>query len=189
MNVSPLDLRQQKFNTALRGFDKVEVTSFLLAVADDYEQALRETDKLRQDLMRQETQLVEHREHETSLRNTLITAQRLADSIRTSADEEATRVVRDAEARADLLIQRAQTRLEDIQHEIDGLKLKRKDVETTLESTIHTLRHTLEFIREQDARERDDKVLLHRPRLSTPTSAETPLVEIDFDEEERRFAG
>ena len=54
MNVSPLDLRQQHFRTAFRGFDKVEVTSFLMAVADDYEQALRETDRLRQDLARLE---------------------------------------------------------------------------------------------------------------------------------------
>ena len=37
MNVSPLDLRQQRFSNAIRGFDKVEVTSFLMAVADDYE--------------------------------------------------------------------------------------------------------------------------------------------------------
>ena len=36
MNVSPLDLRQQKFRSAFRGFDKVEVASFLAAVADDY---------------------------------------------------------------------------------------------------------------------------------------------------------
>ena len=36
MNVSPLDLRQQQFRRAFRGFDPVEVTSFLLAVADDY---------------------------------------------------------------------------------------------------------------------------------------------------------
>ena len=27
MNISPLDLRQQRFRTALGGFDKVEVTS------------------------------------------------------------------------------------------------------------------------------------------------------------------
>ena len=49
MNVSPLDLRQQKFRTAFRGFDKIEVTAFLAAAADDYEAALRETDRLRQD--------------------------------------------------------------------------------------------------------------------------------------------
>ena len=67
MNVSPLDLRQQRFRTSFRGFDKIEVTSFLLAVADDYEQALRETDRLRQDLTRMEAVLNEHREHEKNL--------------------------------------------------------------------------------------------------------------------------
>ena len=50
MNVSPMDLRQQRFHTTFRGFDKVEVTALLAAVAEDYEQALRETDRLRQEL-------------------------------------------------------------------------------------------------------------------------------------------
>jgi hypothetical protein len=44
------------------------------------------------------------------------------------------------------------------------MKLKRRDVETTLESTIQTLRNTLEYVREQEQRERDEKILLHRPR-------------------------
>ena len=82
MNVSPLDLRQQRFRTAFRGFDKVEVASFLTAVADDYEQALRETDRLRQDLARMEAALSEHREHEKNLKATLMTAQKLADDIK-----------------------------------------------------------------------------------------------------------
>src|SRR5450755_4000203 len=72
MNVSPLDLRQQCFRNAFRGFDKVEVTSFLMAVADDYEQALRETDRLRQELTRTEAALAEHRDHEKNLQNTLM---------------------------------------------------------------------------------------------------------------------
>src|SRR5437867_6674577 len=87
MKVSPLDLRQQRFRSAFRGFDKVEVTSFLAAVADDYEQALRETDRLRQDLTRMEAVLNEHREAERNLRNTLMTAQKLADDIRKNAEE------------------------------------------------------------------------------------------------------
>jgi cell division initiation protein len=164
MNVSPLDLRQQRFRTTMRGFDKIEVTSFLMAVADDYEQALRETDQLRQDLARMEVLLSGHREAEKSLQATLITAQKLADDIRAGADDEGRRIVREAQERADLLLEKAQARVEDVQREIDGLKLKRRDVETTIESTIQALRNTLEFVREQEAREREDKILLHRPR-------------------------
>src|SRR5437762_7395142 len=164
MNVSPLDLRQQRFRKGFRGFDTVEVTSFLAAVADDYEQALKETDRLRQDLMRMEAVLTEHREHEKNLQNTLMTAQKLSEDIKAQAELEARRIVREAESRSDLLLEKTQARLEDIQREIDGLRLKRRDVETTIEATIQSLRNTIEFVREQEAHERDDRVLLHRPR-------------------------
>ena len=42
MKVTPLDLRQQRFKSVMRGFDRDEVTQFLSEVADDYEQALRD---------------------------------------------------------------------------------------------------------------------------------------------------
>ena len=166
MNVSPLDLRQQRFSKTFRGFDRVEVTSFLAAVADDYEQALRETDRLRQDLMRMEAVLAEHREHEKNLQNTLMTAQKLSEDIKATAENEAKRIIREAEGRSDMLLEKTQARLEDVQREIDGLRLKRKDVETTIESSISALRNALEFVREQETRERDDRILLHRPRYA-----------------------
>ena len=171
MNVSPLDLRQQRFRKAFRGFDPVEVTAFLVAVADDYEQALRETDRLRQELMRMEVVLAENRGQEKNLQSTLMTAQKLSDDIKANAEQEAKRIVREAEGRSDLLLDKTQARLEDIQREIDGLKLKRKDVETSIEANISTLRNTLEFVREQEARERDDKILFHRPRQVEPIEA------------------
>ena len=61
-------------------------------------------------------------------------------------------------------LETTQARLEDVQREIDGLKLKRRDVETSIEATIQVLRNTLEFVREQEARDRDEKILFHRPR-------------------------
>jgi cell division initiation protein len=164
MNVSPLDLRQQRFRTAFRGFDKVEVTSLLTAAAEDYEHALKETDRLRQEVARLDGMLKEQREQENGLKATLLTAQKLSDDIKSTAEEEARRIIREAQSRSDLLLEKTQSRLEDIQREIDGLKLKRRDVETSLEATIQTLRNTLDYVQEQEAREREDKILLHRPR-------------------------
>jgi cell division initiation protein len=164
MNVSPLDLRQQRFHSRFRGFDRIEVTSFLAAVADDYEEALRETDRLRQDLARLEAVLAEHRQHEQNLRSTLMTAQQLSENLKGTSEKEAERIIREAESRSQLLLDKTQSRLEDVQREIDGMKLKRRDVETTLEATIQTLRNTLDYVREQEQRDRDDKILFHRPR-------------------------
>ena len=69
MKIAPLDLRQQRFRKTLRGFDRAEVIAFLTEAADDYEQALREIDHLRQDLARMEALLSEHREREGDVVN------------------------------------------------------------------------------------------------------------------------
>jgi cell division initiation protein len=164
LRVTPLDVRQSRFKTEMRGFIKAEVTTLLDAVADDYENALRENDRLRQDLARLELTLAQHRELEGSLKNTLISAQKVADDMRETAQAEAARIVREAEGRADLLLQKAQARLEDVQRELDGLKMKRREAETSIEAVISTLHNTLEFIREQDGRE--EKVVVHRPKVA-----------------------
>ncbi|HEY6211852.1 MAG TPA: DivIVA domain-containing protein [Vicinamibacterales bacterium] len=171
MNVSPLDLRQTRFRSAFRGFDRVEVTTFMAAVADDYEHALRETDKLRQELARLEGIIKQQREHEESLKSTLMTAQKLSEDIKNNAEQDARRIVTEAEGRSQLLLDKTQSRLEDIQREIDGLKLKRRDVEVSVESIIQTLKNTLEYVREQDQRDREEKILLHRPRREEPAPA------------------
>lgn len=175
MKVTPLDLRQQKLTVVFRGYDRNEVDALLNEVADDYERALRETDRLHQELARMESLIAEHREHERNLRNTLLTAQRLADEIREHAEQDAKRVVEEAESRAELVLQQSQGRIDDLQREIDGLKLKRRDVEATLQSTISALRNALDFVREQDQKEREDKILLHRPRqVAEPAPQSTP---------------
>ena len=150
MRIVPLDLRQHTFKTAFRGFDKTDVVAFLTEAADDYEHALREIDRLRQDLARMESVLAEHREREATLRNTLTTAQKLCDDLKEAAHNEAKMIVREAEGRGDLLVQKAQVRREQIERDIDELRLRRRGVEGTLESSIQALHHALEFIRQHD---------------------------------------
>jgi cell division initiation protein len=172
MKVTPLDLRQQRFKTVMRGYDRGEVQAFLLEVADDYENALREMDRLRQDVNKLDAVLGEHRGQERNLRNTLLTAQKLADEVKENAQTEAGLIIREAEGQRDLILQKAQSRLEDMHREIESLRLKRREAENDIESLLRTLTSTLEFIREQEARARDERVLLHRPRpAELPASA------------------
>jgi cell division initiation protein len=174
MKVSPLDLRQLRFRTVFRGFDRAEVLALVNEVADDYENALREVDRLQQEISKMEALLNQHREHERDLRDTLVTAQRVSDDIRANAEAQARQIVREAEGRSDLLLQKTQARLEDVQREIDGMKMKRREVEATLESSMTALRSTLEFVREQEQREREEKILLHRPRAPFDSAQAAP---------------
>jgi cell division initiation protein len=174
MRISPMDMRQQRFRSAFRGYDRTEVVAFLTEAADDYEHAMREIDRLRGDLMRMEALLAQHRERENSLRDTLLTAQRLSDEMKESAQTEAKLIVREAQGRADLLLQKAQIRLEELDHDVNELKLRRRDVEGTLEGSIQALYRALEFIRDQDEVRGDEKVLLHRPRQADAAAAQRP---------------
>ena len=117
MNVSPLDLDSSDSGPPFAASTRSRSPRSSTAVADDYEQALRETDRLRQDVARMEAALNEHREHEKNLKATLLTAQKLADDIKAQAEEEAKRIVREAQGRSDLLLEKTQARLEDIQRE------------------------------------------------------------------------
>ena len=178
MNVTPLDLRQHPFRSVVRGFDRTEVMSFLSEAADDYEQALRELDKLREELVRKDEQLTEHREREANLRNTLLTAQKLADDVRNSAKQNATIIVREAQNRADTVLQQAQVRLDDVKRDITELRLRRTDVESSLKASIGALNHALEFIRSQDARSAEDTLRVHRPRPVPVQTTEPALTAV-----------
>ena len=139
---------------------------------------MREIDRLRGDLKRMEALLAEHRERERNLRDTLLTAQRLSGELKEAAHTEAKMIVREAQGRADLLIQKAQVRLEELDHDCNEMKLRRRDAEGAVEATIQALYRALEFIRDQDQLRNDDNVLLHRPRqVEPPATAKQPLLE------------
>ena len=81
--------------------------------------------------------LTELRHSEGSLKNTLIAAQRLADDIKVNAEEDAGRIISDAEGRSELLLEKTQARLEDIQREIDGL-----EAQTPRRRDVHRVHHS-----------------------------------------------
>jgi len=166
---TPLDVRQAKFSTSMRGYERAEVNAFLLEAADGYEQAMRENERLRQEVARLEASLTQYRELEGALKGALMSAQKVSDDMKETASLDAARILREAEGRAELVTQKAQAALEDIQREIDGLRLKRRESEVALESIIAALHNTLEYVREQDQREK--RIIPHRPLLNVAQSA------------------
>ncbi|HEY6361519.1 MAG TPA: DivIVA domain-containing protein [Vicinamibacterales bacterium] len=171
VSVTPIDMRQARFASAMRGFDKTEVTAFLEEAASDYEHALRENDRLRQQIAVFEASLTQYRELEGSMKNMLISAQKVADDMRENAEKEAARLLREAEGRVQLMVQKAQARVEDSTREIDALKLKRREVQANIEACVSALQGTLDFVREQDQKEREHRVVPHRPAVEPATQS------------------
>ena len=165
MKIAPLDFRQVRFGSAVWGFNRAEVTSFLNEAAVDYEQALRDTDRLRQEVGTLQAELEEHRRREATLRDTLLTAQRVSVEVRENAKQEAQLIVREARGRADELTRTAGAQCQDVEREITNLRRKRTDVEASIEGSIVALRHALDSVKQQDRdRLQDDKIRQHHPR-------------------------
>ena len=166
MSVTPIDMRQREFGSAMRGFDRGEVTAFLIEAAGEYELALRENDRLRQELIRLEASLHQFRELESSLKTTLMTAQKVADDMRENAVKESERILREAEGKAEAVAQAAQGKIDTAQRDVDGLRMKRREAEADVEATISVLQSTLEFMRERERRGREMNLLPHRPQVA-----------------------
>jgi len=147
VTVTPLDLRTQQFKTSVRGFDRREVSEFVAALAARYDEALREADRLRDDLGRAQALVEEHREQERNLRATLLTAQKLADEIRLTAEQESQRIIGDAQAKAADLVQGAAPRLEALEREIAALRARREQTAADMASTLSILRSALDEVR------------------------------------------
>jgi len=149
VTVAPIDLRQARFATAVRGFDKAQVSALLTEAADGYDQALRDNDRLRHEIARLESALAQFRDLETSLKNTLISAQKVSDDMRANATQDAAKIVSEAEGRAALIVQKAETRRDELERDMAALKDRRREAEASVENVIATLKSALEDFRQQ----------------------------------------
>jgi cell division initiation protein len=148
--ITPDDVRQARFASSVRGYDRAEVTAFLEEAADALAHAARENELLRTEIRQLEVSNTQFLALESNLKNTLMSAQKAADDMREKASSEAARILREAEERAESLLRKSEEQVEHFAREIDGLRLKRHDAARALESTISMLQQTLARVRSQE---------------------------------------
>ncbi|MFH1314437.1 MAG: DivIVA domain-containing protein [Candidatus Eisenbacteria bacterium] len=115
MTISPLDVRNQVFKRRVRGFDVDEVRMFLDVVADRMEEMLREKETLEKDNTILGEKADCFTDLESSLRETMVTAQRISDEAKMHAQKEADSIIREAEIEAKRRISDAMSRMHDLE--------------------------------------------------------------------------
>jgi cell division initiation protein len=137
MRLTPLDIRQQQFNVRLfRGFDPQEVDAFLEDVAEDYEGLLKENALLREQIAQQEERSRGVSEAEKTLKDTLVTTQRLAEEMKEAARREADLIVREASLRGEKMLEETRAEEARIRGEIQNLKRLRHELVEELRATV-----------------------------------------------------
>lgn len=175
MRISPLDIRKQSFKKSMRGVDAEEVRIFLELVASEYEKVLQDNAMMAEKLRYQDERLHEYRELEKSMRNSLVTADRIASESRESSEREAGRLVQDAHLRADRILQDARERLQILIGEIEALKSKKEVYArrfwALVESQLSVLQEHMQDEGEVDSLRRRVEHLVSEPESPQTTAA------------------
>ncbi|HLB24701.1 MAG TPA: DivIVA domain-containing protein [Nitrospirota bacterium] len=121
MDITPLDIKQKQFRLRFRGFDIGEVDSFLEEINSQMEELVRENGALKEEVSRLQAQVAEFRESEKELRNTLMSAQRMSEDMKASAERQAQLKLKETEMQAEQMLASARRELAKVEEEISEL--------------------------------------------------------------------
>lgn len=160
MPLTPIDVQQKTFATALRGYDLDEVDDFLDEVVTtlrDYEQRLRDAQER---IAALEKELSSRGDDESAISRALVAAQKSADSIVAQARADAEEIVASARAEAEnLTAQREAERrrlLDDIErmrYVVNDLRSRVRSLATTMEQQLAETEEAVDLAAESLAAE------------------------------------
>jgi cell division initiation protein len=150
MKITPIDISGHSFATRLRGFDQEEVRSFLNLVSSEFEALVVDNNALREKLAQVESSVSDLKERERILKETLLTAQRLADEIREEARKEAQLIVREAEVKGSQYLDQAGRKAGELEGAIQALRVEREAFAQRIRSAVEQHLRLLDMHRSED---------------------------------------
>jgi cell division initiation protein len=141
--LTPPEIQHQSLKGG-RGYAREGVDALLEEVVSSYEQVWLERDELRSRVAELERELASFREAEHVLTETLVTAQRAAEDVRSEAEKEAEQLKEQALAGTRSAKVEAERELDDVRAEIERLRALDRKLRSNLLATLEA------FVREID---------------------------------------
>lgn len=120
--LTPIDIQRQDFEVKLRGYNADEVDDFLDLVGRDYEKLYKDNAELKEQVKQLNVSLEQYKAMEVTLQQSIVLAQTAAEDIKKSAAE-----------KADVIVNEAQSRSENMSRQIDQDILSKKNELKSLE--------------------------------------------------------
>jgi cell division initiation protein len=148
VNLTPLDIQQQRFKTRFRGFDIQEVDLFLDQMADTFESLLKQNENLKEDFSRLQLEIQGYKNREDAFKRALLNSQRVIEQMKENAQKSAELIVAEAEVKAEKILNKAHNRLAQLHEDIAELKRQRMQIEVQISSVIEAHGKLLEISKE-----------------------------------------
>jgi len=144
MKLTALEIKQQKFERSLRGFDPAEVQAFLSVVSSEWEHMVAHNRELENQIQEMREKLDHYRKVEEALHETLQTAKESAEQRINGAKAEARNRIQKAELEADSIVNEAQQQRQAIRQSTLRLLDRRDEIIRGIRSYLDLAQESLE---------------------------------------------
>ncbi|UXR64979.1 DivIVA domain-containing protein [Bdellovibrio bacteriovorus] len=134
MRITPIDIAHKSFGKKMMGLDADEVMDFLQQIAAQMEALIQERNTLKEAIREKELSLMEYKERDQVLKETIATATQMADRLRQDADREAKLIIADAQQKAEIITRDSRDSLKKMYQEVTELKRARMQFEANLKA-------------------------------------------------------
>ena len=146
MKITPLEIRQKAFEKTMRGYDRDEVTAFLVTLSQEWERLLDETKELRIKYEASDREVSKLREVESSLYKTLKTAEDTGASMIEQATKTAELHLRESQFKAEAMLNEAKMKAKDT---LDQAEMSSKDLVVEMEERLKELVESYKKLQQQ----------------------------------------
>lgn len=134
--LTPLDIHNKEFKRSFRGYKEDEVDEFLDGVIKDYETLYRDNIEGKETIERLNSKLEHYQHMENTLHSTLVIAQETAEEVKLNAKKETELIIKEAEIRAQKLVEEALTKVRRMTGEYEELQKQSKVFRTRLRTLL-----------------------------------------------------
>ncbi|MEX1139827.1 MAG: DivIVA domain-containing protein [Bacteroidota bacterium] len=128
MKITPLEVKRQQFKKVMRGFDPVEVDTFLDMLSNELEDLIKRNKDLSDRGIELEVQLRDYKNMEKTLQQTLMQAQETSGRSIENSRKEADLIVQESQMKASQILERARMDFAKAKEEIAHLKARKESI-------------------------------------------------------------
>ena len=156
MNMDSSHIEIPKFRFSLKGYNPREVDQFLTKLRGDYQEIVQQNKALGEEVKQLREEIKEYTSKKARLEDALISAQKSAQLISETSQEQAKLTIKDAEIKAEKILEEGGKRLDKLRNEILNLNEQKRLFLTKLKYLIKSHSELLDFYKEEPPEKEDE---------------------------------
>ncbi|MGG7163983.1 DivIVA domain-containing protein [Clostridium ihumii] len=184
MKLTAMDINNKEFKRVMRGYSPDEVDEFLEKIAEDYEAVYKENATLKEKISVFQDKLEHYSKIESTIQSTLLLAQNAAEQAKTTAENEATLIIKNANETGKKILDKAHNDVLQVNDDFDKTKQEFLKFRTKFRNFMTSQIEMFETLERDFDKNYNISTTIDEALEETPKEIEMNTEEIAYDLEE-----